>query len=204
MSIKAVIFDIGGVLIRTEDLEPRRKWERRFGLPEWGLSKVVWDDNPVSHAATLGRASRDAVWAEVGRTLALSPADLAELRADFFRGDTLDQDLIAYIRSLRPRYRTGILSNAWPDAREELAGRINGGTFDEIVFSAEEGLKKPDPELYRRALARLNVQPAEAVFVDDFIENVQAARALGLTGVHFTRGLRAAEVRAEFEKLGIR
>jgi HAD superfamily hydrolase (TIGR01509 family) len=85
-----------------------------------------------------------------------------------------------------------------------LRGRINGETFDAILFSAEEGLKKPDPELYRRALARLNVQPGEAVFVDDFSENVEAARALGLAGVHFTRGMGAAEVRAEFEKLGIR
>jgi putative hydrolase of the HAD superfamily len=204
MLIKAVIFDIGGVLIRTEDLEPRRKWERRFGLPDWGLSKVVWDDNPVSHAATVGRASLAAVWADVGRALALSAAELAELRADFFRGDKLDEALIAYIRSLRPRYRTGIISNAWPGAREELRGRINGETFDAILFSAEEGLKKPDPELYRRALARLNVQPGEAVFVDDFSENVEAARALGLAGVHFTRGMGAAEVRAEFEKLGIR
>ena len=45
---------------------------------------------------------------------------------------------------------------------------------------------KPDTRIYRIALGRLNVKPNEAIFVDDFSDNVAAARALGLTGVHFT------------------
>lgn len=200
-TIRAVIFDIGGVLIRTEDLEPRRKWERRFSLGDWDLARIVWNDNPASQAATLGRASQEEVWAHVAQRLALTPTDLAQLRADFWLGDKLDTSLIDYIRSLRPRYKTGIISNAWPGAREELMDRINGETFDEILYSAEEGLAKPDPEIFRRALQRLNVSAPEAVFVDDFLENVEAARALGLAGIHFQRGV---EVRAELAKLGVR
>ncbi len=199
MPIRAVIFDIGGVLVRTEDQEPRRKWEKRFGLPEWGLAELVFNC-PASRRASVGQATRHEVWAEVARQLSLAPAELEELKADFWKGDTWDADLLAFIRSLRPRFQTGIISNAWPDAREAVKARVNGEAFDVIIFSGEEGVEKPDPEIYRRALARLNVAPAEAVFVDDMLPNVEAARALEMHGVRFRTGI---DVRAELEKLGI-
>ncbi len=200
MSIQAVIFDIGGVLIRTEDLEPRHKWERRFGLPDWGLAKIVFD-NPAAIEATRGRAGVDAVWVEVARHLSLTSAEVAELREDFWSGDRLDIGLLNYIRTLKPRYKTGLLSNAWTGAREYHRPWFNETVFDEMVFSCEEEAGKPAPEIYRRALTRLKVAPEEVVFVDDFIENIEAARALGMAGVHFKKGV---EVRAELEKLGIR
>lgn len=203
MPIRAVIFDIGGVLVRTEDLEPRRVWERRFGLPDWGLAQIVFE-NPYAGPATVGRASLDEVWAEVGRQLRLSAAELTQLRDDFWSGDRYDQALIEYIRALRPRYRTGILSNAWPGVRAMHQARLNGDTFDVLLYSAEEGLAKPDPAIYRRALERLQVAPAEAVFVDDVLENVAAAQALGMAGVQFRKGMDAAAVRVAFEALGIR
>jgi putative hydrolase of the HAD superfamily len=53
------------------------------------------------------------------------------------------------------------------------------------VTSAEIGVMKPDPRIYQVALDRLGLSPPEAVFVDDFIENVEAARRLGMGGVHF-------------------
>lgn len=203
MTFRASLFDIGGVLVRTEDLEPRRAWERRFGLPDWGLARIVFD-NPVAAAATLGRAGLDDVWAEAGRQLALMPGDLAQLREDFWKGDVYDLDLIGYIRSLRPRYRTGIISNAWPGVREAHQAHLNGETFDVIVYSAEVGLAKPDPAIYRLALRQLGVAASEAVFVDDVLENVEAARDLGMAGVQFKKGMDAEAVRAEFAALGIR
>jgi putative hydrolase of the HAD superfamily len=200
MPIQAVIFDIGGVLVRTEDQEPRRKWERRFGLPDWGLARIVFE-NPAAAQSTVGQVGPEAVWAAVAERLALTPAEVAELRADFWRGDVFDEALLAYIRSLRPRYKTGIISNAWVGMRAMHQPRLNAGTFDVIVYSAEEGLAKPDPAIFLRALDRLGVAPAEAVFVDDMPENVEAARALGMAGVRFQKGL---DVPAELERLGIR
>jgi putative hydrolase of the HAD superfamily len=199
MPIRAVIFDIGGVLVRTEDQEPRRKWERRFGLPEWGLADLVFNC-PASRRASVGQATRHEVWAEVARRLSLTPAELEELKVDFWRGDVWDAGLLTFIRSLRPRYKTGILSNAWPDAREAVKAHVNGEAFDVIVISGEEGVEKPDPEIYRRALERLKVTPAEAVFVDDMPVNVEAARALGMHGMQFRAEM---DVHTEFEKLGI-
>lgn len=200
MPIRAVIFDVGGVLLRTEDRSARRAWERRFGLPEWGLADLVFG-NPVARRASVGRASADDAWAEVARRLSLGPAELRALQADFWRGDAWDADLLEFVRSLRPRLKTGVLSNAWPGAREANAAHVNPGLFDVIVYSGEEGMEKPDPEIYRRALARLGVGPAEAVFVDDVAENVAAARAVGMRGVQFQNPAQAiAEIRQHLDR----
>ena len=195
--MRAVYFDVGGVLLRTEDPAPRRQWEQRLGLPQKKLDAVVFD-NPVSDLATVGRASTDDVWAEVGRELNLAADALAELRADFFRGDAFDVDLLAFVRSLRPQVKTGIISNAWPDALDANFRVFNATTFDALVFSGTEGVAKPGAEIYRRALARLDVAASEAVFVDDVRANVDGARAVGMQGVLFTG---PAEVRREVLRL---
>lgn len=184
MSLQAIIFDIGGVLVRTEDLEPRRVWERRFGLPDWGLADIVFN-NAAALRATLGLAAEDEPWRAAAERLKLSPSELAQLRQDFWLGDRYDHDLLAFIGSLRPRYKTGIISNAWPGVRQIHQPYINNSLFDVIVYSAEEGLAKPTPEIYHRALGRLEVRPEEAVFVDDVPENVDAAQAVGLIGIKF-------------------
>ena len=87
-----------------------------------------------------------------------------------------------------------------PDARESLKDRINGDTFDVLVYSGEEGVKKPDAEIFKRALERLAVQPAQAVFVDDVLANVQAARELGMQAIHYAPGI---DVAGALRKCGV-
>ena len=195
--ISAVYFDMGGVLLRSESEELRRKWERQLGLPKGRLAEIVFD-NPVAARATVGQAETHEVWAEVGRQLGLDAPAQAALQAEFFAGDAFDVDLLSYIRSLRPRYKTGLISNAWPDVRSATQSCLNATTFDLVLFSGEEKVRKPDPVIYRRALDRLAVTPETAVFVDDVLENVTAAQALGMTGIQFRS---PAQVRGELDKL---
>lgn len=199
--VKALIFDVGGVLLRTEDLAPRRKWEARFGLHDWGLAAAVFD-HPVASAATLGQASEGQVWEAVRARFDLSPEELPDLINDFWAGDRLDEAILDWVIARRGRYRTGILSNAWPNARAFLNRQPKiAAAFEELVISAEEGLRKPQAEIYDRALARLNVAAAEAVFVDDVAENVEAARQSGMQAIHFRPGL---DLPGEMARLGIR
>ena len=179
MAVRAVYFDIGGVLLRTEDPLPRREWERRLGLEAGRLAKLVFE-NPTAQRSTIGGAAESEVWQEVGRSLNLSPQHLNELREDFFAGDRWDTDLLALIRGLRPEIRTGVISNTWLGARDVMARWINPATFDTVVFSAEEKYRKPEEKIYRIALGRLGLAPEEAMFFDDFPENVEAARRIGI------------------------
>lgn len=91
--------------------------------------------------------------------------------------------MIEFVRSLRPAYRTGLLSNAIDGARREESRRCGFDTLtDDLVYSHEAHLAKPDPAIYRLACERLGVEPAQTVFVDDRLENVAAAVDLGMHG----------------------
>jgi len=198
--IKAVVFDFGGVLVRTEDQAGRRQWERRLGLEERALDRLVFQSE-VAARATVGDASEAAIWEHVATTLKLPAGELAAMQNDFWAGDKLDTDLVALLASLRPRYRTAILSNYWPTGREIIARHFGlEQAVDTIFISAEEHLAKPDPRLYQLVAGRLGVQPVEAVLVDDFLANVNGARAAGWQAIHYQAGL---DVRAELEKLGV-
>lgn len=185
MPIRAVIVDFGGVLVRTEDYAGRRKWEARLGLPARGLDALVFDSEAAVRS-TMGLARTDEVWKHVAETLRLSDEALAEFRRDFWSGDRLDTELLDWLAGLRPRVRTAILSNAWPDAREAFTHRYPvAQAVDAVIISAEEGLAKPDARIYRLAAERLGVRPDEAVFVDDAWPNVEGARAAGMWAVQF-------------------
>src|SRR5262245_50691225 len=115
--LRALIFDFGGVLVRTEDWSPRQRWETRLGLAERALDAAVFGSE-AARRASRGENSVAEVWADVARALQLDAAQLDECRRDFWSGDRLDTELVALIAALRPRYKTAILSNAWSDARE--------------------------------------------------------------------------------------
>jgi putative hydrolase of the HAD superfamily len=200
MPIKALIFDVGGVLLRTEELSGRQKWADRFGLGPWELAEAVFDC-PEAAAATIGKAAEEEVWATVRRRFSLTDAELAEFRNDFWSGDQFDDSLLDWVAARRGKYRTGILSNAWGGARRFLTSQAKvTAAFETLVISAEEGVRKPEPTIYERALQRLGVAAEDAVFVDDVLENIEAARQVGLAGIHFQKGL---DLSAEMARLGI-
>jgi epoxide hydrolase-like predicted phosphatase len=198
--IRAIIFDFGGVLVRTEDSTSRRQLEARLGLRERELDRLVFDSD-VSIRATVGDVSDSAVWENVAANLKLAADQMAIFRSDFWAGDKLDQELVALLASMRPPYKTAILSNAWSSGRETIARRFGlERAVDTIIISAEERLAKPDPRLYQLVARRLGVMPDEAVLVDDYLPNVEGARAAGWRAIHYHAGL---DVRAELEKLGV-
>jgi len=186
MTIRAVYFDLGGIIVRTGDREPRTKLAERLGMTYEELAKAVFE-NESSLRASLGAVSPQEHWADVIQRLGLPPSEADSVRQEFFAGDSLDLDLINFLRSLRPKYRTGLLSNAWSDMRAYLIGQNIADVFDTIVISAEVGIMKPDARIYQLALEKLGVAPAEAVFVDDFIVNIEGARAVGMYAIQFTR-----------------
>lgn len=187
--IRALITDWGNVLMRTVDIRPRLAWEHRLGLSPGALADAFFGSE-LWEQAQRGQASVNDVWADVARRLNLNGADLSALRRDFWAGDRLDAELVALLQEVRALgLRTGLLSNHPANLRRLLDRQGLTNLFDAVVISAEEGLMKPDPAIYRLALDRLGLAPEEAAFVDDWRPNVEAARALGMTGIHFRDAL---------------
>lgn len=183
MTIQAIVFDIGGVLEITPDLGVTDTWESRLGLAPGELNKRMYD---AWRGGSIGTISEAEVHQAVTERLGLDEQQLAEFMADIWREylGTANTELIEYARRLRPRYRTGIVSNSFVGARErEQAAYGFEDLVDEIIYSHECGMSKPDPGIYALACGRLQVEPAQMVFLDDYEPCVQGARQAGIHAV---------------------
>jgi putative hydrolase of the HAD superfamily len=185
LMITTVIFDLGGVLLRTEDRQPRTRLASKFNLSYEELESLVYDGDS-SRQAMRGQIQAQEHKAEVMNNLNLPPDDFQEFGDQFWEGDRMDRKLVDFLRDLKGSYTTALLSNAWDDLRPLLVDYWKiSDAFDHIFISAEMGLAKPDPEIYQQVISELGAHPSEVVFVDDFIENVRAAREAGWNAVHF-------------------
>jgi len=192
VTIRAVFFDLGGVILRTEYQAPRQRLAERLNMTYEDLVRLVFE-NKSSQQASIGTISPEQHWDEVLRLMHL-PADQKDIvRNEFFGGDLLDVNLVDFIRSLRPGVKTGLISNAWLDLRDYITSQHFEDAFDKMIISAEVGVMKPDAGIYQMALESVGVSPNEAVFVDDTVRNVEGAKAVGMHGIQFKQPEEAIE-----------
>lgn len=186
MTIKATIWDLGGVILRTTNPEPRNELAEKFGKSSRELEYIFYSGSS-GDKCQLGEISYEEHVENVRLLLNLSPEEMEQFIEQFWGGDIFDYDLVNYIREIKQNYKTSLLSNAFPNLREWLSqGNKVDGVFDEMLISAEVGLVKPDPAIYNLALEKLDVKPEEAVFIDDMPQNVESARDIGMQAVRFT------------------
>ena len=184
MHIKAVIWDIGGVINRTEDLDPRDKLASELGVTRDRLNYLFFY-GPEGTRAQNGEITTEELIAYVRLDLSLADDEIPDLLDRFFGGDIIDYPLVEFIRDLRPAYKTGIISNAWKGLPDILKKWGIEDAFDTVISSGDVGIMKPDPKIYSLALSALDIQPGEAVFIDDYTENIHGARSLGIHAIQF-------------------
>ena len=185
--MKNIVFDLGGVVFGRDP----RKWEPEFmeffafihaeKMPEF------WVDYDR------GTLTLD----EVVRILSREKACDERVTARFIR-DAIDrQEEIVETRALvgdlkRVGYKLYVLSNMSREFIDFLRRFPVYGLFDGEVVSCEEGVVKPEPEIYRRLLGRYGLDPAQTLFIDDRPANIAAAAALGIRGQLFDHSAPAA------------
>src|SRR5215211_2903156 len=184
MRIKAVFFDLGGVIVRTEFQAPRQQLADRLGMDYDDLSKIVFDSDS-GLKASMGEIAAADHWASVIKRLKRPASEISLIRQEFFAGDIVDRTLVEYIRSLRGKYKTGLISNAWGDLRDFIVREKLDDAFDKMIISAEVGAMKPEPKIFQIALEQFGMSPNEAVFVDDFLVNIEGCEKVGIKGIHF-------------------
>jgi putative hydrolase of the HAD superfamily len=199
MAIRAVVFDVGNVLELTEDNYPFDEWAASLGLTSEQFAQRTAG---VFAGGDVGTITLDEVHESLGEALAIGAGQVSTFMEGFWREylGVPNVALIEWARTLRPRYTTGILSNSFVGARErEHEAYGYGDLVDDLVYSHEVGMLKPDPRIYALSCDRLGVLPEEAVFLDDKPPYVAGAREAGLHAVHF-RGDNTHAI-AEIEKL---
>jgi epoxide hydrolase-like predicted phosphatase len=184
MTLRAVLFDLGGVILRTEYQAPRQRLAEEFGMDYDDIDKIVFGGNSAVRAS-VGEITEEQHWHNVMKILKKPAAEYERIRTDFFAGDVLDHTILNFLRSIKPKYKVGLISNAWSGLRSYIEREKFEDVFDHMTISAEVGAMKPSAKIYEFALEQLQVQANEAVFVDDVQENIEACEKLGMRGIHF-------------------
>jgi putative hydrolase of the HAD superfamily len=181
----AVIFDWGGVLMRTADYAPRHQWDRHLNLDPGTIEKIV-HGIPEWKQLQLGQVSSAKYEEAVAVTAGVSHDEVGKLLRDFYSGDLLDDRLITLIRRLRNvDIPVGLLSNNVLTLRDDLIKLNVFDLFSICIISAEIGVMKPDPEAYQACLSALNVTPPQTLMIDDSPANIKGALAVGMSAIQF-------------------
>jgi putative hydrolase of the HAD superfamily len=197
----AILFDIGGVLLTNGwDRGSRALAAARFGLNAEDLEArnlrvmEAWDRGEIDLRQYLAA------------TVFFEPRQFSQ---DEFYAFMLAQSqplpdgalaILARLAQANPCL-IGALNNEGRETNEFRFARFELRRYFRVAFSScYMGLRKPEPAIYRRALDILGVPPARVLFIDDREENVAAALAAGIHGLHFTG---AAALHAELQTLGV-
>jgi epoxide hydrolase-like predicted phosphatase len=187
MSIRALIFDIGGVLLLETGEGLEAKWERRLGLEEGEFLQLLLASGVVG-PANAGTITEEELWKRLAATYHLDEEQLREFRDDNWAMQEVNREIIEYLQSLRPHYKLATLSNDWAGAREcqnRLFNLEQMLAVDAMLYSCEEGMQKPDADIFLLVCERLRVQPQEAIFIDDREQCVEGARQVGMQAILF-------------------
>jgi 2-haloacid dehalogenase len=199
--IKTIIFDLGGVLI---DWNPEYVFKKAIPDPEWRehffthICPYSWN---VEQDA--GRTFEEATNSKVAEF----PDWETEIRSYYGRWEEMlggvmqpTEDVLKKLIDSK-LYRVLALTN-WSHESFPVALRLYDflGWFEGIVVSGDEKTRKPFLPIYQILLERYNVEPTAAVFIDDSFPNIEAARSLGIHGIHFQS---AEQLAADLKALGV-
>ncbi|MEU4038464.1 HAD family hydrolase [Streptomyces collinus] len=190
MTGSCVILDIGGVLEITPRTGWVQRWERRLELPRGTVNERMGD---VWRAGSVGSISERDVHEQVAARLGLDAAQVEAFMADLWTEylGTPNEELIDYVRGLREDCLLGILSNSFVGARERESVLYHFEELvEQIVYSHEIGIGKPDRRAFEAACASLDVYPEDCLFIDDVAVNIEAAEAAGMQGHLFVDNAR--------------
>jgi epoxide hydrolase-like predicted phosphatase len=186
LKIKGIIVDVGGVLVRELDISSRKTWETKLHITQGQLSKEVHRTGKAS-LATIGKVKPEKIWLDIKNKFHLTEKEINQLERDFHAGDKLNTEFYSFIQDVHKHYKTALLSNAWLDSREIYTKKYHlDKIVDQMIISAEEGIRKPNKKIFKLALDRLGANAKEVIYVDDHAGNINTASALGMNTVLFT------------------
>lgn len=173
--IKAIIFDLNGIFIKSQPLSQRV--EEKFGIDKdifWNKFKDV-----IQVARTVHQRSSD-LWQPIASLLSLNIDDFLKF---WFSGEIIDYDMLDFAKSLKNQgFEIFILSNNLKERTEYYRQNFSElfEPFEDVYFSWETDFVKPDPKAFENVLKTNNLKPSECIYFDDSLKNVDTANNLGI------------------------
>jgi HAD superfamily hydrolase (TIGR01509 family) len=170
--------------------------ESEFGLEPKALRTWVYRDSRYMDFQ-IGKCTVDEWHESIRNAMAAGGAGerADEMLKRFLDAERLvNHDMVGLIKRLHGRYKLGIISNTIPGMMDRLRRLLDFvDLFDVVVGSGDLGIAKPDAGIFLHAAKQAGVTPQESVFTDDRADFVEAARAAGMHGFHFTEYARFVE-----------
>lgn len=182
MAIKALIFDMAGVVLLTAKGTFNSLLAERLGAQIEDVARVMSDE--VNDQWDLGEISDDEFYTHLLTELN-QPIEKKSILAKFVIDDFyVDQVLLQFVHELHKTYQTALLTNFPAHLHDFMRTKWKtGGAFDHVIASCDVKLLKPDPRMYQKTLEIIGCRPEEAIFVDDRVINVEGAQAIGIRSV---------------------
>jgi putative hydrolase of the HAD superfamily len=196
MTVEALILDMGEVLVRAQSADSIVKLASLADLPVDEFTRRYWAHREAYDGGLGAREYWELVLDNEGTCDPKRIADLIDVDCESWTDYRPEMwDIAAAFK--RAGGRTAMLSNGVV----EIIGKVRRDRpldryFDVVVVSCEVGCAKPHPAIYRLCIDRLGVPPASALFVDDRLPNLDAAREAGLQTFHFQGDQSVAHLRA--------
>jgi len=198
--IKHIIFDLGGVILNIDYRRPQEAF-RQLGVQDVEALYSKQSQTELFDLLETGRITPDEFYERV-RTLAGLPLSDAQIR-DAWNSILLDFPLrrLQILQQLQLHYDTYLLSNtnaiheaAFNEVLRQTCGYPSLGVFfDKVYLSHQVGLRKPDPAIFNHVLQDRQLQAHETLFIDDSLQHIEAARALGIQTIHMQDGMSMEE-----------
>ncbi len=210
IEIKAVIFDVGGVLALGKYSLPKFKRKplgksfHEYMVRKLQVDMDFWFDSfaTIHNEANEGKYTKHQAIAKIAKNLNVNPIKLESYFKKSYKACFVEnKKLMRYALQLKKKgYRIAILSDQWPVAAELFIPKRYYQIFDPVIVSCDVNMRKPHPEIYKYTLKKLKLKPAETVFIDNRDYNLVPAQRLKMKTVLFEDTKQAI---ADLAKLGV-
>ena len=199
--IKNIIFDLGGVILDVDYNLTRIAFEK-LGVTHFDEMYSQANADKLFQKLETGEITDDIFYKEFNRCTGLHLSDEEIRKAWNAMLLSFREKSLQFLERIRPKYKTFLLSNTnyvhIAAFKETLHQQIGVKTleeyFDEAFYSCEIGLRKPDAACYEWVLKNLKIEPAETLFIDDSLHNIQGAKKAGLQTIHLLAGMKIEDL----------
>ncbi len=181
--IKAVIFDLGGVLFTNGTKKFIQDVSQTYDLDPQLVKEVM--DGELGSQYREAKITRDEFWRAALEKLSISES-IDSLERQWIDGYELIEGTKDIILELSKKYKVFYLSDNVRERVDKINSKYNFlEWFEDGIFSHEVGVRKPNPEIYKYTLKKAQVNPNEAIFIDDKQSALDPAKEMGITTILF-------------------
>lgn len=182
--VKAVVFDLGGVVIDFTNYDGYYGYlSRKSRVPMHAIRRLLEEKQLL--LLETGKINIGSFEKYIAEKLHIKRSEVCWYLY-FTKKAKINPDIVDLIQELHKDYITAFISNIDKTRYQYDLKILNLDAFDYRFTSCYVGFRKPDPRIFKFAMKRMKVKPSEVVFIDNQIENVEGASKLGINSVHFT------------------